>query len=1034
MRQFFARLNVQIALLVSALFVLTVLFYTGYTVTEQTSLAEQIVSRQMRASALSMVDLLADKMAANDGAGVEFALLQLAENPDIRRLALVGSDGKVVSSIRKDAASAIPVADYSLARMALPEAAVPYLERSPSPLFGGGSRAQILWQPLLPGGTMRGWLRMEVSLEQLALAQRHIWEDSVIAIAVAVLLSTLVLLLFLSRPLRALRRATEFAARLDSSRGEQIPGYRGNREIRALVMALNRASRKLKTQEDLIEGNNRFLTGLTDALGQGVVATDAQGCCTFVNAEAAHLLGWRRQEMLGANLHDLVHYQTSNGVPVSRDECAMHAEVAAAHVYRSDFDAFSRKDGSLFPIAVVQVPLFEGEHVIGSVTAFQDITERRHNEDSLLASTSRLSALIESLQAGVLVEDENRQIVLVNQALGRQLGYEADPQELIGLDGRQVIRHLQDAFAEPTAFAERVAAVVDGRQLVIGEELVLADGRVLERDYIPIYLFPEVAAADDYRGHLWLYRDITERKRFEGELKQARDAAESANRTKSEFLANMSHEIRTPMNGIIGMTDLALGTELSNQQRDYLDMVKSSAESLLTIINDILDFSKIEAGRLDIEHIHFPLAGLLSDIVKPLSLRARQKQLDLHLEADDDLPTHIVADPGRLRQVLINLIGNAIKFTEAGSISLQVKNTVTPGMLHFAVSDTGIGIPADKQNLIFGAFSQADNSISRRYGGTGLGLSICARLVELMGGRLWVESDGVSGSAFHFTIAVDRPVQGQLLDSGAGGQPDASPEIHLRPLDILVAEDNAINQRIVLALLGNQGHRVSLASDGSEALARLAERGFDLVLMDMQMPVLDGIGATRAIRDLERDADSRWPGRLPIIAMTANAMAGDRERCLDAGMDGYIAKPIRPEELFAAMAAALPAARVSTGPLAAAAGAPPVVAAAVYDRAAALAQIGGDAKLFKVIADMFIGEAPDYCQRLNDALAAADGPLLSREAHTLKSLFGTFCASYGQALALEVEQRLKKEPLAAVAPLVAEVQAEIARLAEALAA
>jgi PAS domain S-box-containing protein len=1030
MRQFFARLNVQIALLVSVLFILTVLFYTAYTVSEQTSLAEEIVARQMRANALSIADVVADKLAVGDGAGLEFSLLQLGEHPDVRRLAIVAPDGRVLSQIRKDVASSLPLADYAQRRIEVPQEAVARLERSPSSSFGAGARAQVLWQPIIPGGNLRGWLRMEIGLEQLEQAQRRIWENSLVVTAITVLIATLLLLLFMMRPLRALRTATEFAARLDVSRGAQIAEYRGNSEVRALVMALNRASRQLKAQEDLIEGNNRFLTGLTDALGQGVIATDAEGCCTFVNAEAARILGWSRDELLGANLHQLVHYQTASGMQVSREECAMHAPVVAAHVYRSDFDAFTRKDGSLFPIAVVQVPLFEDERVIGSVTAFQDITERRRNEDSLLASTSRLAALIESLQAGVLVEDENRQIALVNKILGKLLGYDADPQSLVGLDGNQVSAYLQHAFADPAHFSARVASIVAARQPVIGEEMLLADGRVLECDYIPIYLFPEIAVPEDYRGHLWLYRDISQRKRFEGELKQARDAAEAANRTKSEFLANMSHEIRTPMNGIIGMTDLALGTDLNGNQREYLEMVKSSAEALLTIINDILDFSKIEAGRLDIERIDFDLGRLLEDTLKPLALRARQKGLQPCLEVAPGLPARLVGDPGRLRQVLINLIGNAIKFTEQGSVTLQVQQGKSADVLLFSVTDTGIGIPDDKRAQIFDAFSQVDNSISRRYGGTGLGLSICARLVDLMGGHLWVDSPAV-GSAFHFTLPVGNLQQGTLaLGTETRPEPEAGlPQ--LRTLDILVVEDNVINQKIVLGLLGQYGHRIVLAGDGSEALAKLGERRFDLVLMDMQMPVLDGIGATRAIRALERDGDASWPGRLPIVAMTANAMAGDRERCLEAGMDDYLAKPLRAEELFATIAAHVGGVAASSPALAAPA-AERMPAAAIFDREAALARIGGDAELFATVAEIFIGDAASYCQSLQAALAAADVPALIREVHTLKSLFGTFSAQHGQDLAIAIEKRLKQEPLAVVAPLLAELMAEVRMLANAL--
>jgi two-component system sensor histidine kinase/response regulator len=903
-----------------------------------------------------------------------------------------------------------------------------------------------------------------------------------------------------------------------------------------------------KRAQAALEEHSARLGALVRKNPLGIVVIDANQQIQMCNAAFERIFGFRSEEITGANLDSLIVPPELKAESEALVEQLLKGEFVLAETRRR------RKDGAVIDVSVTALHLeVNGKH-IGLYVLYEDITERKRAERALRESERQYRSLFDQIPDPLFIFDrETHRFLHANTTMTRVYGYSFEE-----------LRQMSPLDLQPAGDTRLPAPSFEMHKpdTPINDVHVTRDGRRID-----VEMHSDQIVFEGRPAWLTIARDVTTRNQVRRELERAKEIAEQANRAKSEFLANMSHEIRTPMNGVLGMTALALETDLSDEQREYLTLVKSSAESLLSLLNDILDFAKIEAGKLEFEEIPFCLRDDLGEKMKSLGHWAFRKGLELAWRVRPDVPEWLVGDPGRLRQVLVNLVGNAVKFTAKGEVVVDISRESESAegvVLHFLVRDTGIGIPAEQRERIFEAFTQADSSTTRRFGGTGLGLAIVKYLVERMNGRIWVESEEGRGSTFHFTTRFERPPAGfsppravhptelegcrvlvvddnqanqQILlemlrqwrmepeeaegaeaaiealeRAKADGRPfrlaivDAQmPEVDgftliqrvrqhpefasmgiillssmgypgqtgrarrarfdaflIKPVQqsellntilkvtaepvhdsekrpatiaralpatrgqkVLLAEDNAVNSRLAARLLEKRGCSVLLATNGAEAIELWSRESVDLILMDVQMPVVDGLEATRRIREKEKGSGAH----VPIVVLTAHAMKGDRERCLDAGADDYLAKPIVPA-MLAKVTERYLASGKPVNDSAQSAIAPPLERP--LDPDALLARLEGDRALVGEMVSLLDGEAPVLVEQAREAIERKDFQVLERAAHTLKGAIGNFGngPAFGAAAELETcaRHRTGGEAAAACRRLESELKRLLASL------
>ncbi|WP_404419944.1 PAS domain S-box protein [Marinospirillum sp.] len=762
---------------------------------------------------------------------------------------------------------------------------------------------------------------------------------------------------------------------------------------------------------DYAREKSEALEKVTDALRQREFAmdqhsiismTDPEGCITYANDLFVAISGYSREELYG-NTHRLIN----SGHHPQEFFTVMWNQITQGLVWHGEIKNIN-KAKEVYWVAATLVPLLDQNGQPEAYISIRtDITRQKQLEESLSQQNKELQELtdhlsehshllteiIEAIPLPVYLKDNQGRYQQLNRAFEEYFGIQREDYL-----GRDVFDLLEVETARVHHSKDQQLFREQGRQSYQARNQ-RSDGHFADAVYKKAAL---LSADGQARGLVGVIFDVTERQHWEAGLVEARKAAEAANQAKSQFLANMSHEIRTPMNGILGMLDLVLETRLDSEQKEHLDLARLSAEHLLEIINHLLDISKIEAGKLGLQPSVFNLHELLDQTLRSLSSRAQAKGLKLVYDPGEGLPSYVYADPARLRQMLINLLGNAIKFTQKGEVRLQVRCLdcqSKQARVELQVTDTGIGMSAEELEKVFEPFEQVQSERNRQFEGTGLGLAIVKQLAAMMGGEVSASSEPEVGSTFILHLPL-------LLAEKPADLSETDPTHHLptaaaafcKGLKLLVAEDNLVNQKLAVKLLEKQQHQVTVVADGQQALQRLQQESFDLVLMDMMMPVMDGLEATRQWRQWEEDQQRVLT---PIIAMTANAMQGDRERCLAEGMQGYVPKPVHAQVLYReidrVMATRQPGAQETFLE------SPRPKPATEFDWDLALDNLGADASLLRMALQMFVDEYPEHKAQLHAAWQSGDLRALGAVAHTLKSLLATFAAYPAQKEAERLE-------------------------------
>ena len=670
-------------------------------------------------------------------------------------------------------------------------------------------------------------------------------------------------------------------------------------------LELNELNSALAIRSQETEDARQKIELILASAGEGVCGVDAEGKIIFINRAGREMFGWEEGYGIGANLHALTHHHHADGQEFPVRECPISATIHDAKERHVRDDCYWRLDGSSFSVEYTVSALAKDGKVSGAVNVFRDITERKKGEaeleayrrnleslveertSALVETEARASHLLDSSAGGLYGIDRSGQITFINPAACSMLGYNAE--QLIGQSAHEVLHHSRiDGSDYPASECPSYRALQLGQQIRVDNEVYWhADGHAIA----VMYATHPMVKNGEITGAVTSFVDISEQRAAGEARERALIAAENLARVRSEFLANMSHEIRTPLNGVLGFADIGFRNYQNPEKaKNAFAKILGSGKRLLGVINDILDFSKIEAGKLKIEQTEVCLSEVIHQTIEILADRIQAKSLDFQLQIVPDLPVTCISDPLRIGQVLLNILSNAVKFTESGSVTLSV--SYREDALLFKVTDTGIGISEGQLNELFSAFHQADASASRRFGGTGLGLAISKRIIELMGGSISAESQLGIGSTFSFSLPLLLPA---ATTNGIGHKEKSEIQREEKPLhgiSVLVAEDEQINQLILEDNLLDDGARVVLVNNGREAFERILKDGsdaYDVVLMDLQMPEMDGYEATRHILALDPD--------MPIIAQTAHAFEEEREKCLAAGMIGHIAKPIIPDEL-----------------------------------------------------------------------------------------------------------------------------------------